>query len=269
MGLHSSLGSMGSWRTRSPLTSLRSSALRACDARSARVYTADTWARHTVRVSYLIRVVLPDRPGALGAVASALGHAGGDILSVDIVERSAGQAIDDLVVELPPDRLADSLVTAAASVAGVRVESIRPYAGVIDPFRELELLEKLAVSTDDAPSVLADGFCRLFRAGWALVLEAPDLEGAPSTVIARSSAAPEIDTLPAPWWPPTPSRALNAEEAWAPTGWARMGTELAVVPLGRRAILVGRPALRWLASEIMRMSHLASIAATVLDPHPA
>jgi hypothetical protein len=217
-------------------------------------------------VSFLIRVVLPDRPGALGAVASALGHAGGDILSVDIVERSQGQATDDLVVELPSDKLPDSLVSAAASVPGVRVESIRPYAGVIDPFRELELLEKLAVSTDDASSVLADGVCRLFRSGWALVLRAPDVEGA-SLVIARSSAAPEIGTLPTPWWPPSPSRTLDAEEAWAPPGWANMGTELAVVPLGRNAILVGRPALRWLASEIIRLSHLASIAATVLvDP---
>ena len=219
-------------------------------------------------MSFLIRVVLPDRPGALGAVASALGHAGGDILSVDIVERSAGQATDDLVVELPPDKLADSLVTAAASVPGVRVESIRPYAGVIDPFRELELLEKLAISTDDAHSVLADGVCRLFRAGWALVLRAPDAESGVATVIARSSAAPEIDRLPTPWWPPNPSRALNAEEHWAPSAWANLGTELAVVPLGRTAILVGRPALRWLASEIIRMSHLASIAATVLYPDP-
>jgi hypothetical protein len=219
-------------------------------------------------VSFLIRVVLPDRPGALGAVASALGHAGGDILSVDIVERSAGQATDDLVVELPPDKLADSLVTAAASVPGVRVESIRPYAGVIDPFRELELLEKLAISTDDAPGVLADGVCRLFRSGWALVLQAPDPATGLSTVIARSSAAPEIDRLPTPWWPPAPARALDAEDGWAPSGWANLGTELAVVPLGSKAILVGRPALRWLASEIIRLSHLASIGATVLYPHP-
>jgi hypothetical protein len=220
-------------------------------------------------VSFLIRVVLPDRPGALGAVASALGHAGADILSVDIVERSAGQATDDLVVELPPGKLADSLITAAASVPGVRVESIRPYAGVIDPFRELELLEKLAISTDDAASVLADGVCRLFRSGWALILRAPATEDGPSTVIARSSAAPEIDTLPTPWWPPSPSRALDAEQRWAPPEWRSLGTELAVVPLGRDAILVGRPTLRWLASEIIRMSHLASIAATVLHPDPS
>ncbi|HEY0166914.1 MAG TPA: ACT domain-containing protein [Jatrophihabitans sp.] len=219
-------------------------------------------------MSYLIRVVLPDRPGALGAVASALGHAGGDILSVDIVERSGGQATDDLVVELPPDKLADSLITAAASVPGVRVESIRPYAGVIDPFRELELLEKLAISAEDASVVLADGVCRLFRSGWALVLQAPSQDGA-SVVLARSAAAPELDTLPTPWWPPSPSRALDAEEAWAPQSWASLGTELAVAPLGGNAILVGRPALRWLASEIIRLSHLASIAATVLDPTPS
>ncbi|HEU5269429.1 MAG TPA: ACT domain-containing protein [Jatrophihabitans sp.] len=216
-------------------------------------------------MSFLLRVVLPDRPGALGAVASALGHAGADILSVDIVERSAGQATDDLVVELPPDRLADSLVSAAATVPGVRVESIRPYAGVIDPFRELELLEKLAVSRDDAPSVLADGVCRLFRAGWALVLQAPQSEGLPSVVLARSAAAPELTTLPCPWWPPTPPRSLAPDSSWAPGDWTNLDTELAVVPLAGNGLLVGRPALRWLASEIIRLSHLASIAATVLD----
>lgn len=222
-----------------------------------------------MRVSFLIRVVLPDRPGALGAVASALGHAGADILSVDIVERSAGQATDDLVVELPPGKLPDSLVSAAASVPGVRVESIRSYAGVIDPFRELELLEKLAISNAEAHHVLADGICRLFRAGWALVLQAPEVEGSPATVLARSSAAPEIGTLATPWWPPQPARALDAEQPWAPAEWGSLGTELAVVPLGRKAVLVGRPALRWLASEIIRLQHLVSIAATVLEPHPA
>lgn len=219
-------------------------------------------------MSYLIRVVLPDRPGALGAVATAIGHAGGDILSVDIVERTPGHATDDLVVELPPDKLADSLVTAAASIEGVRVESIRPYAGVIDPFRELELLEKLAANGGEAPTILADGICRLFRSGWALILQAPESESQPSTVIARSTAAPEIDTLPTPWWPANPGRPLSAEADWAPVDWATLGTELAVVPLGHDAVLVGRPALRWLTSEIIRLSHLSSLAATVLMPEP-
>ena len=70
-------------------------------------------------VSFLLRVVLPDKPGNLGAVASALGGAGADILSVDVVERGDGQAVDDIAVELPTNRPPDVLITAAESVPGV------------------------------------------------------------------------------------------------------------------------------------------------------
>src|ERR1700679_943712 len=108
------------------------------------IYPANTRVRQAGRVSYLLRLVLPDRPGALGAVATALGAVGADILSVDVIARSVDSAIHDLVGELPPGRLAGSLVSAAAGGEGVRVESIRPSAGQIDPHRELELLEKLA-----------------------------------------------------------------------------------------------------------------------------
>ena len=57
-----------------------------------------------------VRVWLPDRPGALGAVASRLGAVGGDVIGIDIIERGAGRAVDELVVELPEDGLTD-LVT--------------------------------------------------------------------------------------------------------------------------------------------------------------
>jgi hypothetical protein len=110
----------------------------------------DTSVRQAVDVSYLLRLVLPDRPGALGAVATALGTVGADILSVDVIERSPGSATDDFVVELPPDKLADSLVSAAATVPGVQVESIRPYAGQIDPHRELALLDSLGQSPESS-----------------------------------------------------------------------------------------------------------------------
>lgn len=212
-------------------------------------------------MSYLLRLVLPDRPGALGAVASALGEAGADILTIDVIERSQGRATDDIVVEMPPDRLADSLVSAARSVVGVRVESIRPYAGTMDPHRELELLDRLADGPEAALQALADGVTRIFRAGWALVLKPP--MGGRATVIAASQAAPELSGLDVPWWPPHPARLLDAEQPWAPPDWAGLGTELAVAPLGEAALLVGRPALRWLPAELVRLTHLAGIAATV------
>jgi len=38
-------------------------------------------------MSFLLRVHVPDRPGSLGALATALASVGADILSVDVVER--------------------------------------------------------------------------------------------------------------------------------------------------------------------------------------
>ncbi len=217
-------------------------------------------------MSYLLRVLLPDRPGALGAVATALGEVGADILSVDVIERTADQAIDDLVVELPAGRLADSLVTAARSVPGVRVESIRPYAGTLDPHRELEVLDQLAAGPHDPLLVLTNGVARIFRPAWSIVLDPPADGVAP--IVARSAGAPEIAELPVPWWPPQPARLLDAHEPWAPRDWSGLGTELAVAPLGGGALLVGRPALRWLRAELMRLTHLAGIAASVTRAAP-
>lgn len=216
-------------------------------------------------MSYLLRVVLPDRPGALGALATALGQVEADILSVDIVERSPGFAVDDLVVDLPPDRLADSLVTAALGVEGVRVESIRPYAGHIDTHRELELLEAITDRPQDAARLLADGLPRIFRAGWAIVLDPPtEAEPLAASVVARSTAAPEAETLGAPWWPLARTEVLDVTQPWAPSEWDALGTELAAAPFGSRVVLVGRPGgLVWRAGELMRLNHLCGIAASV------
>ena len=213
-------------------------------------------------MSYLLRVELPDRPGALGAVATALGQVGGDILSVDVIDRAPGSATDDLVVALPPDRLADTLVTAASAVEGVRVASIRPYAGTIDPHRELEVLDALAHRPGDALDTLTDGVTRIFRAGWALVLDAP-VDGV-SRVLTAGGAAPDSDRLATPWLPISGGVALAPDPQWAPDVWDRLGTELAAAPLGERTLLVGRPMMAWAPSELVRLQHLTAIAATVV-----
>lgn len=51
--------------------------------------------------TFVIRLWLPDRPGALGQVASRIGAVRGDVVGIDILERGGGQAVDELVVELP------------------------------------------------------------------------------------------------------------------------------------------------------------------------
>jgi ACT domain len=215
-------------------------------------------------VSYLLRVLLPDRPGMLGAVATALGEAGADILAVDVVERSAGVAVDDLIVELPPGKLADMLVSAAVSVPGVSVESIqRYYSGAGEAHRELELLEALAAAPERAAELLVSGAPRIFRAGWAVVVRY-DERG--PLVEAASPAAPDLGDVDLPWLPLARAQVLDPTARWVPSDWGALGTELAAAPLGDpdRAVLVGRPGgPAWRPAELLRLAHLAGIAVTV------
>ncbi|RZS39068.1 hypothetical protein EV193_104279 [Herbihabitans rhizosphaerae] len=215
-------------------------------------------------MSFLIRVQLPDTPGTLGAIASALGAIGADILSVDVVERGSGLAIDDLVVELPTGRLPDSLITAAESIEGVEVDAVRPYAGVLDTHRELELVEQVAAAPNEGMSIFAEGVPKIIRAGWAVIV-VTDSSG--TTCLASSTAAPEITTIELPWMPLSRATILDGEESWVPETWQELGTELAATPLGKpdRVLLVGRPGgPMFRAAEVARLAHLAGIVAVVL-----
>ncbi|MGD9526163.1 ACT domain-containing protein [Pseudonocardia sp.] len=217
-------------------------------------------------MSYLLRVVLPDRPGSLGAVATALGNAGADILGVDVVERVGGIAVDDLAVELPPGRPPDVLITAAEAVPGVEVESVRPHSGRLDTHRELELLEEIAGNPGDGLKLLADGVARIFRAGWALVVAR---EGERSYRLAESTAAPETTAGDLPWLPLQRAVVVDPAVHWVPEPWSDLDTELAAAPYGvgspPQAIVVGRPggpAFR--PTELARLAHLAGVVTTVL-----
>ena len=221
---------------------------------------AATRGRDTGPVSYLLRLVLPDRPGMLGAVATALGRAGADILSLDVVERGPDGAVDDLVVALPQGGLADALITGAQSVDGVVVESLRPYHGGGDLHRDLELVDELAADPLGAQRLLVEHAAGVFRAGWALLLE----DG--PVVLHASAGAPDVDGLHLPWLPLEAARRLEPEDAWVPERWSVLGTELVAAPVGGpgRAVLVGRPGgPRFRESEVLRLRHLAGIAATV------
>ena len=85
-------------------------------------------------MSYLIRVMLPDAPGQLGALAQAFGSVGGNIQSVDIVEFSPDNTVmDDIVVTLPPGRMADELITAANTVPARMRSTNSPGDGCVNP----------------------------------------------------------------------------------------------------------------------------------------
>ncbi|MET0143497.1 MAG: hypothetical protein ABW328_01735 [Ilumatobacteraceae bacterium] len=73
----------------------------------------------------VVRVWLPDRPGALGQVASRIGAVHGDVTAIDILERGGGRVVDELVVSLPESASVDLLAKEIGAVDGVAVEQIR------------------------------------------------------------------------------------------------------------------------------------------------
>lgn len=116
----------------------------------------------------VLRVWLPDRPGALGAVASRIGAVRGDLVGIDILERGAGRVIDELVVELPNEGLLPLLVKEVAQVDGVDVEDARPGSDKpVDP--RLDALELAAALVEQSSR---DGLLRELTAHAAHALEA-------------------------------------------------------------------------------------------------
>ncbi|MEM9655869.1 MAG: hypothetical protein AAGA65_27540 [Actinomycetota bacterium] len=125
-------------------------------------------------ITYLVRIWLPDRPGALGAVASRFGALRGDVTGLEIVERGGGQAIDELVVSLPADVPIDLIVREISSVEEVEVEDIRRLDGSsYDP--QLDVLEAAAIvlgaeNRDELADALSEHVCRAIHASWACVM---------------------------------------------------------------------------------------------------
>jgi hypothetical protein len=217
-----------------------------------------------VDVTYLLRVQLPDRPGSLGALAVALGSVGADILSLDVVERGAGFAVDDLVVDVAPGALPDTLITASENLNGVRVDSIRPYSGILDTHRELELIDRVATAHDDRLQVLVDGAPRVLRVSWSTVVGMGDR--GPYQIVG-SPGAPETPASELPWMPLEKPTVLDPEADWVPEVWKDMDTRLAAAPLGAtgKVLVLGRPGgPEFRPSEVARLGYLAGIVATVL-----
>jgi hypothetical protein len=74
---------------------------------------------------FILEVGLPDRPGSLGAVASAIGFAGGDIRGLQVLKNEAGRGYDEIVVAIPGSDPTD-LVEVLNQIGGVEVLSIKP-----------------------------------------------------------------------------------------------------------------------------------------------
>jgi hypothetical protein len=145
----------------------------------------------------VVRVWLPDRPGALGLVASRIGALGADIVGIDVLERSEHVAVDEFAIVLPRPDLVKLLVREIEEVDGASVEEWR----LVDRFPDarldaLESVERLCdvESIADVAIALVQSVRNEFTADWAAVIRGEYVcasvgSGAPSGDVLAALAA--------------------------------------------------------------------------------
>jgi len=205
--------------------------------------------------TYILRVWMPDRPGALGALASRIGAVGGDVTGIDILERGAGRAIDELVVELPDDALVELLVTEIHQVDGVDIESIRPAAEALhDP--RVDALETAALLVGaPKPAAAIEELCvhgvRTVGAHWGVVLD-----------LADGSITSQVGDCPSAAWiaafvagSQSSARVSDGDAGPSDVVWAPL-------PAAGRALVMGRNGESFRARERRQAAALARIVDT-------
>ena len=203
---------------------------------------------------------LPDRPGALGQVASRIGAVGGDVVGIDILERDGGQAVDELVVELPDGELLDLLVDEVRQVDGVAVEEVRPVADALhDP--RLDALEAAAqlVGADDVDGLLDAVVVharRVVGARWVAVV---DIDDRADGVLTADDAAPS-----AAWLEAYLAGSRAAEGVTRGRGRHRSDVVWAPMANAGLALVLGREGMPYRSRERRQVAALARVVDTRL-----
>jgi len=145
--------------------------------------------------SFIVRLWLPDLPGTLGRVAAAIGSVGGDVVGIEILERGAGMAIDEVHVSFDDgvDDPIDALVGALRKVDGVAVEDVH----VVDaarPDQSVAAVEVAALIAEAEPErrlmVLCSSLRDLLEGDWTAVIDPES-----GRVLASDGDVPELGWL--------------------------------------------------------------------------
>ena len=129
-------------------------------------------------VTVVVRVRVPDRPGALGLVASRIGSLRGDIVAVDVRERVDGVAVDEFAVRLTDVDLIPALVREIQEVDGTAVEDVH----VIEHVHNARLFGfdaavaiGAAADPDDLAAILVERTRSNLRGDWCVLARGDQL----------------------------------------------------------------------------------------------
>jgi hypothetical protein len=206
-----------------------------------------------------VRISVPDRPGSLGLVASAIGLSGADIATVDVLESDSGRALDDVFVAVRDAAHLQGVRDHLLGVAGVQVVGVQLPAPPAGGPADLELLGQVLALPGRALQTLVDGAPGALGADWGAVIEF-GADDAPTGVRGISPKCPgeEHVRVNAPLRLSTPRVAPPGGEPYGGT---------ALVPLGnaRLALLLvresGPPFHR---TELWRLEKVGQIAGSAL-----
>jgi hypothetical protein len=207
-----------------------------------------------------LRISVPDLPGSLGKVASAMGLAGADIVKVDVLESEAGRALDDVFVEIRDASQVDRVRDHLLGMPGVRVTGVQVGVPPAGGHTDLELVAQVMDAPDRGMRTLVDGAPGALGADWAAVITFDDF-GAPGEVAAISPGAPGADhvVVVAPRRPAalrmTPP---GADEPYGGTALIPLGG----TPLG--LVLVRQTGPEFHRSELWRLEQLGRVLGAAL-----
>ncbi|GAA1398355.1 amino acid-binding protein [Luteococcus peritonei] len=202
----------------------------------------------------LVRVQLPDRPGSLGTVATAMGLAGADISAIEIVEKGEGFVVDDFMLTMPPGSLVDLLVSECNDLDGVQVLWVSRYPDSWGIEGDIELLNAMSMEPSRSSQVLTERAPVVFRSQWAAMLDADS-----GQLLHGSAQAPDEMPRDRDWL----GGLDTLHTVVLPAGWLPLWPEtvVAVVPVRSRCLVVARQGgPDFLDSELRRLHHIASLA---------
>ena len=201
----------------------------------------------------LIRVWLPDRPGALGLVASRIGAIRGDIVGIDVLETGEGVAVDEFAVNIPDAETIPILIREIEEVDGVSVEEVRRVGAFPDP--RVDALNSAATiceatSIPDLWLRLATHTMHEFLADWSAVVD--------SEVLLAAGGEPPNHAVLDAYVAGVRSSELVTTGAAGPSDLA-----IAVLPNSNVVLLLGRDGHTFRQRERLQLLALARIAASV------